>query len=219
MQLGDRDELSVQIRDYDTCFAEFLKPAGNGQKILQAILLREAFSLFALQGVAIKQDAPTVALDVSCGPGDYSVAWTSQIARFLPKGIAFYCTDYRDGIARETGETYAVTTARKMQRAAENGKLRLAQAPVATDADLFSGHAALMPPGKTADIAHWSHSGYHVRDALGASRNDPRAIEAGLHTAVDKMWAALDNMGYLGDGVYTGHILRLRLELLVRTQV
>jgi hypothetical protein len=102
MQLGDRDELSVQIRDYDTCFAEFLKPAGNGQKILQAILLREAFSLFALQGVAIKQDAPTVVLDVSCGHGDYSVAWTSQIARFLPKGMAFYCTDYRNGIARET---------------------------------------------------------------------------------------------------------------------
>ena len=54
MQLGDRDELSAQLRDYDTCFVEFLKPSGNGQKILQAILLREAFSLFALQGVAIK---------------------------------------------------------------------------------------------------------------------------------------------------------------------
>ena len=39
MQLGDRDELSAQIRDYDTCFAEFLEPSGNGQKILQAILL------------------------------------------------------------------------------------------------------------------------------------------------------------------------------------
>ena len=49
MQLGDRDDLSAQIRDYDTCFAEFLKPSGNGQKILQAILLREAFSRFALQ--------------------------------------------------------------------------------------------------------------------------------------------------------------------------
>jgi hypothetical protein len=55
MQLGGRDELSAQIRDYDTCFAEFLKPAGNGQKILQAILLREAFCLFAMQGVAIEQ--------------------------------------------------------------------------------------------------------------------------------------------------------------------
>jgi hypothetical protein len=197
MQLGDRDDLPAQIRDYDTCFAEFLKPSGNGQKIFQAILLREAFSLFALQGVAIKQDAPTVVLDVSCGPGDYSVAWISQIARFLPRGIAFYCTDYADGIARETGETYAITTAKKMQVAAEGGKLRLEQAPVATDADLFSGHDALMPSGRTADIVHWSHSGYHVRDALGASRNDPRAIEAGLQTAVDKMWAALDNMGLM----------------------
>jgi hypothetical protein len=197
MQLGDRDELSVQIRDYDTCFAEFLQPSGNGQKILQAILLREAFSLFAQRGIAIKQDAPTVILDVSCGPGDYSVAWTSQIARFLPRGIAFYCTDYPDGISRETGETYAMTTAKKMEAAAENGNMRLAQAPVATDADLFSGRDALMPSGKTADIVHWSHSGYHVRDALGAARNDPRAIEAGLHAAVDKMWAALDKMGLL----------------------
>jgi hypothetical protein len=197
MPVGDRDELSAQIRDYDTCFEEFLKSSGNGQKILQAILLREAFSLFALQGVAIKHDAPTVILDVSCGPGDYSVAWTSQIARFLPKGIAFYCTDYPQGIARETGETYAMTTAEKMQMAAKNGKLRLAQPPIATDADLFSGHDALMPPGKTADIVHWSHSGYHVRDALGAARNDPLAIEAGLHAAVDKMWAALDQMGLM----------------------
>jgi hypothetical protein len=197
MQLGEHDELSVQIRDYDTCFAEFLKPPGNGQKILQAILLREAFRQFARQGVAIKQNAPTVILDVSCGPGDYSVAWTSQIAGFLPQGIAFYCTDYPDGISRETGETYALTTAKKMQAAAENGKLRLAEAPVATDADLFSGDDKLMPPGKTADIVHWSHSGYHVRDALGGARNDPRAIEAGLHTAVDKMWAALDEMGLM----------------------
>src|SRR5689334_24992527 len=106
------------------------------------ILLREAFSLFVLQAVAIRQDAPTLILDVSCGPGDYSVAWTSQIARFLPKGIAFYCTDYPDGISRETGETYAMSTAKKMQAAAKNGKIRLAQAPVSTDADLFSGHDA-----------------------------------------------------------------------------
>lgn len=197
MLLGDRGELSAQLRDYDICFAEFLNPSGNGQKFFQAILLREAFKLFALHGVAIKPNAPTVILDVSCGPGDYSVAWTSQISQFLPMGIAFYCTDYPNGIARETGETYAMTTAKKMQRAAEAGKLRLAQAPVATDADLFSGHNTLMPPGKTADIVHWSHSGYHVRDALGAARNDPRAIEAGLHTAVDKMWAALDNMGLM----------------------
>ena len=54
MQLGDRDELSAQIRDYDTCFAEFLKPSGNGQKILQAILLREAFSPFCATGYSNK---------------------------------------------------------------------------------------------------------------------------------------------------------------------
>lgn len=197
MQLGDHVELSAQIRDYDTCFAEFLQPSGNGQKLLQTILLHEAFSLFANQGIAIRKNAPTVILDVSCGPGDYSVAWTSQIAEFLQNGMVFYCTDYRDGIVRETGETYSSTTAKKIRAAAENGSLRLAEVPVATDADLFSGHDALMPPGKTADIVHWSHSGYHVRDALGAARNDPRAIEAGLHAAVDKMWAALDKMGLL----------------------
>jgi hypothetical protein len=33
MQFGDRDELSVQIRDYDTCFAEFLKPAGRSKNL------------------------------------------------------------------------------------------------------------------------------------------------------------------------------------------
>jgi hypothetical protein len=88
-----------------------------------------------------------------------------------------------------------MTTAKKIQGAAEIGKLKLVQAPVATDADLFSGQDALMPPGKTADIIHWSHSGYHVRDALGAARNDPRAVEVGINSAVDKMWAALDQMG------------------------
>jgi len=90
-----------------------------------------------------------------------------------------------------------MTTAKKMEAAAKNGKLRLAQAAVATDADLFFGRDALMPSGKTADIVHWSHSGYHVRDALGAARNDPWAIEAGVNAAVDKMWAALDKMGLL----------------------
>jgi hypothetical protein len=132
MRLDDHNQLSSQI-----------------QKILQAILLREAFSLFALQGVAVRHSAPTVILDVSCGPGDYSVAWTSQIARFLPKGIAFYCTDYPGDISKVSGETYAMATAKKVQAAAVNGKLKLAQVPVPTDADLFSGHDALMPVGKT----------------------------------------------------------------------
>jgi hypothetical protein len=72
--------LLAQIRDYDICLAEFLKPSCDGQKIMQAILLREAFCRFAQQEVEIKQDAPTEILDVSCGPGDYSVAWTSDVA-------------------------------------------------------------------------------------------------------------------------------------------
>src|SRR2546421_4148061 len=78
-----------QLRDYDRCFAEFLQPSGNGQKIMQAILLREAFHRFAQQQVGIRAEAATAILDVSCGPGGYSVAWTSQIASFLPKGMVF----------------------------------------------------------------------------------------------------------------------------------
>jgi len=54
-----------------------------------------------------------------------------------------------------------------------------------------------MPAGKLADIVHWSHSGYHVRDSLGADRDDPRAIGLGLNIAVDKMWAALDPSGLM----------------------
>ena len=100
-------------------------------------------------------------LDVSCGPGDYSVAWTSQIARLLPKGIAFYCTDYPGGISKVSGETYAMATAKKVQAAAVNGKLKLAQLPVPTDADLLSVatmrlcRSAKQPTssiGRTADI-------------------------------------------------------------------
>jgi hypothetical protein len=54
-----------------------------------------------------------------------------------------------------------------------------------------------MPAGKSADIVHWSHSGYHVRDALGNDRDDPRAIELALNMAVDKMWAALGSSGLM----------------------
>jgi hypothetical protein len=187
----------AQIRDYDICFAEFLKPSGNGQKIMQAILLREAFSHFAQQGIAIKQEAPTAILDVSCGPGDYSVAWTSDIARFLPKGMIFYCTDYPGGTWRATSEKYTTVTVKKIEAAAQRRQLLLAQPAVAIDADLFSGEDLLMPSGKSADIVHWSHSGYHVRDALGADRDDPRAIESGLRTAIDKIWAALDERGLM----------------------
>jgi hypothetical protein len=184
--------LLAQIRDYDICFAEFLKLSGNGQKIMQEILLREAFSRLALQGIAIQQDAPTAILDVSCGPGDYSVAWTSDIARFLPKGMIFYCADYPRGTSRATGEKYTTATVNKIEAAAHKRQLLLAQPAVAIDADLFSGEDLLMPAGKPADIVHWSHSGCHVRDALGADRDDPGAIESGLTAAIDKVWAALD---------------------------
>jgi hypothetical protein len=132
MNSDRQHQVSAQVRDYDICFAEFLRPSGNGQKILQAILLREAFRRFAEQRVAIRQDAPTAILDVSCGPGDYSVAWTSDVARFLPQGMIFYCTDYPGGVPRKTGEKYTITTAGKIQAAAQHGNLMLAQAPVAT---------------------------------------------------------------------------------------
>jgi hypothetical protein len=100
-------------------------------------------------------------------------------------------------VSRETGEKYTTTTAGKVWAAAQNGQLLLAQPPVAINADLFSGEDRLMPAGKLADIVHWSHSGYHVRDALGADRDDPRAIGLGLNIAVDKMWAALDPSGLM----------------------
>jgi ubiquinone/menaquinone biosynthesis C-methylase UbiE len=87
--------------------------------------------------VGIKQDAPTEILDVSCGPGDYSVAWTSDVASFLPKGMRFYCIDYPGGMSRETGEKYTTATAGKIRAAAQNGQLLLARPPVAIDADLF----------------------------------------------------------------------------------
>ena len=197
MDFDGGSDLRHQIRDYDTCFAEFLKPGGNGQKIMQAILLREAFHRFAEDGIAMRKDAPTAILDVSCGPGDYSVAWTSQIAGFLPRGMIFYCTDYPGGVARDTGERYTATTARKIAAAAKSGQLLLARPPVTVDADLFAGFDPLMPPGETADIIHWSHSGYHVRDALGARKDDQRAIASGIDIAMDKMWAALNSNGLM----------------------
>jgi hypothetical protein len=197
MNSTDGSEAMPRIRDYDTCFTEFLKPPGNGQKIMQAILLREAFSRFGQHGIGIKRDAPTAILDVSCGPGDYSLAWTSEVARFLPKGIVFYCTDYPGGVSQATGERYTTVTVRKIDAAAQRGQLPLSQPAMGIDADFFSGEDLLMPPGKFADIVHWSHSGYHVRDALGSDRDDPQAIESGRHTAIDKMWSALDDSGFI----------------------
>jgi len=89
MSASGQPRVFALVRDYDACFAEFLRPSGNGQKILQAILMRAAFRQFAEERVAISQDAPTIILDVSCGPGDFSVAWASEIAKFLPRGMTF----------------------------------------------------------------------------------------------------------------------------------
>jgi len=194
--LGERS-VAALVRDYDACFAEFLRPSGNGQKILQAILMRASFRHFAEERVAIRSNAPTTILDVSCGPGDFSVAWTSEIAKFLSRGMFFYCTDIASGVTRATGEKYTTATVNKMRVAAQRGAVMLAAAPVGTDADLFSGDDRLIPPGQCADIIHWSHSGYYVREALGAERDDPVAIEAGMNVAVDKMWAALDQAGLM----------------------
>jgi len=115
----------------------------------------------------------------------------------LSKGMIFYCTDYPGGVSRATGEKYTTATIKKIETAAQKRQLLLAEPAVAIDADLFSGEDVLMPPGKSADIVHWSHSGYHVRDALGANRDDPWAIESGLKTAIDKIWAALDENGLM----------------------
>jgi hypothetical protein len=189
--------VSALLRDYDACFAEFLRPSGNGQKILQAVLMRAVFHRFAKERAAIRQNAPSAILDVSCGPGDFSVAWTSDIAKELPLGMAFYCTDRAAGRSRTTGEKYTTATINKVRAAAQRGSLVLAEAPIGIDADLFSGGDRLMPAGKHADVIHWSHSGYHVRDALGPEKDDTLAIEAGMNTAIDKMWSALDRSGVM----------------------
>jgi hypothetical protein len=197
MSLGKRESISATVQDYDCCFAEFLQPSGNGQKILQAVLMRAAFHKLAQERVAIRQDAPTTILDVSCGPGEFSVQWTSDIGHVLPCGMIFCCTDRAAGVSRATGEKYTLATVNKMRAAAERGYLALAEVPIGIDADLFSGNDRLMPQDKSADVIHWSHSGYHVRDALGADKDDPVAIEAGMNAAIDKMWAALDCGGVM----------------------
>jgi hypothetical protein len=197
MSASGQPRVFALVRDYDACFAEFLRPSGNGQKILQAILMRAAFRQFAEERVAISQDAPTIILDVSCGPGDFSVAWASEIAKFLPRGMIFYCTDIASGVTRATGEKYTTATVNKMRAAAQKGNVALAEAPVGIDADLFSGSDRLIPPGQCADVIHWSHSGYYVREALGPDRDDSVAIESGISIAVDKMWAALDPGGLM----------------------
>jgi SAM-dependent methyltransferase len=187
--------LSEQVRSYDSCFGEFVQSAHNGQKHVQAILLREAFQRFNRLGVGIRKGAPTSVLDVSCGPGEYSTTWTTQIARYLPQGMRYFCTDFPGGTCKGTGEKYTTAAARKIKGAADEGKLVLSGVPIGIEADLFSGCDVIIPPGTQADIVHWSHSGYHVRDALGGRKNDHQAIESGLNTAVDKIWATLSNEG------------------------
>jgi hypothetical protein len=44
----------------------------------------------------------------------------------LTKGYSILLYGLPNGIARETGETYAMTTAKKMREGAEIGELRLA---------------------------------------------------------------------------------------------
>jgi len=198
--------LTQQVCAYDDCFVEFLDAAHNGQKHVQAALLRESFKRFQAQAVGIQIDAPTAVLDVSCGPGEYSTAWTSQAAEFLPHGMEFYCTDFPGGVCKDTGEKYPVATARKIQEAAASGRLKLTGKPIPVEANLFSGDEAIIPQGRSAHVVHWSHSGYHVRDALGAKKDDPREIGKGLNNAVDKIWAALDKNGLLFSVHQTGDV-------------
>jgi hypothetical protein len=109
--------------------------------------------------------------------------------------MQYFCTDFPGGTCKGTGEKYTTATARKIKGAADEGKLVLSGVPIGTEADLFSGCDGIISPGAQADIVHWSHSGYHVRDALGGKKNDPQAIETGLNIAIDKIWAALNNEG------------------------
>ncbi|MBY0406857.1 MAG: hypothetical protein K2Q01_04140, partial [Rickettsiales bacterium] len=195
--------LREQLRTYDDCFGEFLQSAHNGQKHVQSILLRESFKRFQSQGVGIKPDAAASVLDVSCGPGGYTTAWTSQVSQFLPHGMEFFCTDFKGGKTAD-GTPYPTATANAMQEAAQKGDVKLAAAPVGIEADLFSGTDTIIPPARKADIVHWSHSGYHVRDALGSRKNDQAAITEGLNTAIDKMWDALGEKGLMFSVHQTG---------------
>jgi len=71
-------------------------------------------------------------------------------------------------------------------------RLRLPPMPICFPARMRLCRLVKQPTssiGRTADT--------RCGDALGTARNDFRAIEAGLHAAVDKMWATLDNMGLM----------------------
>lgn len=197
--------LKKQLCTYDDCFAEFLKPEFNGQKPMQSILLRESFRHFSEQGVGIQKNSPTVILDVSCGRGDYSAAWTTQASEFLPQGMAFHCTDFKGGKCQD-GTPYPTATANAIKAAFARGDVKLSGEPMGVEADLFSGTAPIISSGKMADIVHWSHSGYHVCDALGSQRNNLAAITQGLNTAIDKIWRALSEAGLMFSIHQTGDV-------------
>ena len=191
--------VTAELRSYDVCFGEFLRPQFNGQKHMQAILVREVFARLQQAAPAVTH-APTV-LDVSCGPGDYSVSWLRQLAPVADGGVAYVCTDYEGGRCAD-GTPYVAATVAKIQASADRGEVRLRAPPRGVEVDLFSDPARTLLPaadaadanaadGPRANIVHWSHSGYHVRDALGDRRDDTAAIDAALAIAVDKLYDAL----------------------------
>ncbi|CAF1537363.1 unnamed protein product [Adineta ricciae] len=184
-----------QLRDYDVCFETFLIPSMNGQKHMQTILLRESFKYFSEENIGIKHASPTNILDVSCGRGDYSASWTCSIAKYVSGGINYFCTDIPEGFCKDSGECYIEATKRKIKAVAHI--LKLCDDPVGVECDLYSGVDVIIPFPKQADIVHWSHSGYHVRDALGPKKNNLKAIEQGLQIAIAKIWSALDEEGLM----------------------
>ncbi|UJR29567.1 hypothetical protein I4U23_010784 [Adineta vaga] len=167
----------------------------NGQKHMQTILLRESFKHFCREDIGIKHDSPTNILDVSCGRGDYSTTWICSISKYVSSGIKYFCTDIPEGVCKDSGECYIEATKRKIKAA--GNILKLCNDPVGVECDLYSGVDMIIPFPIQADIIHWSHSGYHVRDALGPSKNDLKAIGQGLQTAIAKIWSALDKQGLM----------------------
>jgi len=183
------------IRDYDICFASFVVPSRNGQKHMQTILLRESFKHLRNEYIAMEKDGPTSILDVSCGRGDYSKYWTSTVAKYLPQGMRFFCTDVREGFCKDTGERYVEATKRKIIAARDI--LKLIGQPIGIECNLYATTDRIAPPLIPVNIVHWSHSGYHVRDTLGSKKDDLIAIRTGLATAIGKIWSAFNEQGVM----------------------
>jgi len=198
-----KKSLKDQIGIYDICFAEFLEPDFNGQKYLQSILLREVFRFLGEQDIVIQKDSPAVVLDVSCGPGDYSTLWTTQVSQFFPQGMAFHCTDFKGGQC-QNGLPYPTAAANAIKAAEARGEVKLSGEPMGVEADLFSGQEPIISPGKLARIVHWSHSGYYVCSTLGDRRNNPESIAQGIKTAIDKIWDSFDAAGLMFSFHQTG---------------